>query len=126
MDHLRAKHYDRLQFDDQHSTIEMVQATHDDCQNDPKLFARLLQDAEKPLYTGCRNFTRLSALIKLYNLKVRFGWSNKSFYKYLEIFLPLNNELPLSMHEAKKTINALEMEYEKIHACQMIVYFVRS
>ncbi|RVW86256.1 hypothetical protein CK203_043280 [Vitis vinifera] len=31
--------------------------------------------------------------------------------------LPLNNELPLSMYEAKKTLNALGMEYEKIHVC---------
>ena len=117
---IRAEHYDRLQFDDQYSTIEMVQAAHDDCQNYPELFARLLQDAEKPLYPGCRNFTRLSALIKLYNLKARFGWSDKSFSELLQILgdmLPLNNELPLSMYEAKKTLNSLGMEYEKIHAC---------
>ena len=31
--------------------------------------------------------------------------------------LPLKNELPLSMYEAKKTLNSLGMEYEKIHAC---------
>ena len=31
--------------------------------------------------------------------------------------LPLNNELPLSMYEAKKTLNALGMESKKIHAC---------
>ena len=30
---------------------------------------------------------------------------------------PVNNEMPLSMYEAKKTLNALGMEYEKIHAC---------
>ena len=31
--------------------------------------------------------------------------------------LPVNNEMPLSMYEAKKALNALEMEYKKIHAC---------
>ena len=31
--------------------------------------------------------------------------------------LPLDNELPLSMYEAKKTLNALGMEFHKIHAC---------
>ncbi|RVW63031.1 hypothetical protein CK203_062926 [Vitis vinifera] len=31
--------------------------------------------------------------------------------------LPLNNEMPLSMYEAKKTFSALGMEYQKIHAC---------
>ena len=41
----RAEHYDRLQFDDRHSIIEMVQVAHHDYQNDPELFARLLKDA---------------------------------------------------------------------------------
>ena len=102
---IRAEHYDRLQFNDQHSTIGMVQAAHDNCQNDPELFARLLKDAEKPLYPGCRKFTKLFALIKLYNLKACFGWSDKSFLELLQILgdmLPLDNELPLSMYEAKK------------------------
>ena len=31
--------------------------------------------------------------------------------------LPVNNELSLSMYEAKKTLNILRMEYEKIYAC---------
>ncbi|RVW76434.1 hypothetical protein CK203_056883 [Vitis vinifera] len=31
--------------------------------------------------------------------------------------LPVNNEMPLSMYEAKKTLNTLRMEYKKIHAC---------
>ena len=31
--------------------------------------------------------------------------------------MPVNNELSLSMYEAKKTLNALGMEYKKIHAC---------
>ena len=31
--------------------------------------------------------------------------------------LPLNNEMSLSMYEAKKAFSALGMEYKKIHAC---------
>ena len=31
--------------------------------------------------------------------------------------LSVNNEIPLSMYEAKKTLNASGMEYKKIHAC---------
>ncbi|RVW77665.1 hypothetical protein CK203_053390 [Vitis vinifera] len=100
----RVEHYDKVQFDDVGSTIEMVQAAQEDCKNDPESFQRLLKDAEKPLYPGCRNFTKLSALIKLYNLKARFGWSDKSFSELLEMLgnmLPVNNELPLSMNELK-------------------------
>ena len=61
------------------STIEMVQVAHDDCKNDPELFQTLLEDAQKPLYPGCRNFTKLSTLVTLYNLKARYGWTDKSF-----------------------------------------------
>ena len=37
--------------------------------------------------------------------------------KILGDILSINNELSLSMYETKKTLNALGMEYEKIHVC---------
>ncbi|RVW94540.1 hypothetical protein CK203_030792 [Vitis vinifera] len=116
----REEWHHTVEFNDVDSTIEMVQVAYDDRKNDPKLFETLLEDAQKPLYPGCRNFTKLYALVKLYNLKARYGWFDKSFSELLSILgdmLPLNNELPLSMYEAKKTLNTLGMEYEKIHAC---------
>ena len=88
-------------------TIEMVEVAQEDCKDNPKLFERLLEDAERPLYPSCKNFTKLSALIKLYNLKARYGWYDKSFSKLLKLFgdmLPLKNELSLSMYEARKNI----------------------
>ena len=84
------------------------------------MFGRLLEDAEKPLYLGCMKYTKLSALVKLYDLKARYGWSDKGFSKLHQLLgdmLPLNNEMSLSMYEAKKTFSALGMEYQKIHAC---------
>ena len=62
----RAERHDKVQFNDVDSTIEMVQAAHDDYKNDLKLFQTLLEDAQKPLYPGCRNFTKLSTLVILY------------------------------------------------------------
>ncbi|RVW32350.1 hypothetical protein CK203_087511 [Vitis vinifera] len=100
----RAEWHHTVEFNDVDSTIEMVQVAYDDCKNDPKLFETLLEDAQKPLHPGCRNFTKLSALVKLYNLKARYGWSDKSFSELLSILgdmLPLNNELPLSINELK-------------------------
>lgn len=79
----------------------------------------MLEDAEKPLYHGS-NFTKLSALVKLFNYKARNQLSNTAFTELLEIlgdFLPSKNELPLTMYEAGKTMDTLGMEYEKIHAC---------
>ena len=116
----RAKRNDKVQFNDVNSTIEMVQAAHVDCKNDPELFQTLLEDAKKHLYPGCRNFTKLFALVTLYNLKTRYGWSHKSFLELLRILgdmFPLNNELPLSIYEAKKTLNTLGIESKKIPTC---------
>ena len=63
---------------------------------------------------------KLSTLVKLYNLKVRYGWNDISFselLKTLKEILPPTNVIPTSMYEAKKTLGALGMNYEKIHAC---------
>ena len=43
-------------------TIKMVEAAQEDCKDNPKLFERLLEDAERPLYPGCKNFTKLSLI----------------------------------------------------------------
>ncbi|CAL9017898.1 unnamed protein product [Prunus brigantina] len=62
----------------------------------------------------------LSALVKLYNLKAKHGMSNVCFTELLILqgdLLPKGNTLPSSMYEAKKTLSALGMSYEKIHAC---------
>ncbi|KAL0551725.1 hypothetical protein IC582_010814 [Cucumis melo] len=86
----------------------------------PKWIEKLLIDAKIPLYEGYKKYTKLSTLVKLYNLKVRYGWSDISFselLKTLKEILPTTNELPNSLYEAKKTLGALGMEYEKIHAC---------
>ena len=69
-------------FDDVDCTIEMVKAAQDDFLVDAKIFKKLVQDAEKPLYLGCRKLTKLFALVKLYNLKARYGWSDKAFQNY--------------------------------------------
>ncbi|RVW62174.1 hypothetical protein CK203_062575 [Vitis vinifera] len=102
--------YDKCEYNDVADTIDMVNAAQVNCMNDPQVFGRLLEDAEKPLYPGCMKYTKLSALVKLYNLKARYGWSDKGFSELLQLLgdmLPLNNEMPLSMYEAKKTFSAL-------------------
>nr|GEY44693.1 hypothetical protein [Tanacetum cinerariifolium] len=46
-------------------------------------FQELLLDAEKPLYKGCPDFTKLSAIVKLLNLKGKYGASDKFFTELL-------------------------------------------
>ncbi|KAL5580458.1 hypothetical protein UlMin_012900 [Ulmus minor] len=67
------------------------------------------------------NFTKLSAIVRLYNLKAGNGWSDKSFSELLKLLaemLPQPNELPTSMYKVKKAMSSLGMGYEKIHACR--------
>lgn len=65
--------FEECNSDDVFSTVEMVQAAHDNYRSDPKLFEKLLEDANKPLYLDWKKFTKLSSLVKLYNLKGRYG-----------------------------------------------------
>ena len=104
--------YDRVE--------EIAEALEEDLKDCPKMFERLVSDAEKPLYNGCTKFTRLSALLKLYNLKAGNGWSDKSFTELLALMkdiLPEDNVLPNRTYEAKKMLCSIGMSYDKIHAC---------
>ncbi|KAL0554555.1 hypothetical protein IC582_008478 [Cucumis melo] len=102
------------------SVKELIKVAHEEYSKDPNGFEKFLIDTEKPLYEGCKKYTKLSTLVKLYNLKVGYGWNDISFselLKTLKEILPTTNELLNSLYEAKKTLGALGMEYEKIHAC---------
>nr|KYP59416.1 hypothetical protein KK1_014852 [Cajanus cajan] len=80
----------------------------------------MCNDLEKPLYPNCTKFTRLSAILRLFNLKARNGWSDKSFTELLELLkemLPEGNTLPNCNYEAEKVLCPMGLEYKKIHAC---------
>ncbi|XP_052621656.1 uncharacterized protein LOC128127253 [Lactuca sativa] len=89
-------------------------------EDDYEKFQQLFDESEKPLYTGCTKFTKLSAVLKLINLKANNGWSDTSFTSLLKILhemLPDDNELPVSTYQAKKLMCPMGMEIERIHAC---------
>nr|XP_017227781.1 PREDICTED: uncharacterized protein LOC108203380 [Daucus carota subsp. sativus] len=78
------------------------------------------ESEHQPLYPGCEGYTKMKALVKLYNLKAQFEMSDTCFSEILlalQTMLPEGNTLPSSFGEAKKTLCSLGMEYEKIHAC---------
>jgi hypothetical protein len=70
-------------------------------------FYNLLNDLNMPLYHGF-NTTKLSALVKLLNVKIMGKWSNKSFTDLLDILLkdllPHNSNLPSSYYDAKRLL----------------------
>ncbi|XP_031127661.1 uncharacterized protein LOC116029760 [Ipomoea triloba] len=86
----------------------------------PAFVAGAPSPIRKPLFSGCSKFTKLSSMLKLYNLKAKNRWSDKSFTELLKLLkdmLPDDNELPCSTYEAKKMLCPLSMDIERIHAC---------
>nr|GEZ54429.1 hypothetical protein [Tanacetum cinerariifolium] len=69
---------------DSPTTIELVNTTKDNFDEDDLVkFQEQLLDAEKPLYEGCSDFTKLSTIVKLLNLKGKYRASDKFFTELL-------------------------------------------
>ncbi|KAI5343838.1 hypothetical protein L3X38_011714 [Prunus dulcis] len=76
--------------DDGHSRYSFVSEEIDmddndfgDFGSDPYEFANVIGDGDQPVYPGCRKYTKLSALVKLYNLKAKHGMSDVCFTELL-------------------------------------------
>ncbi|XP_042988830.1 uncharacterized protein LOC122316370 [Carya illinoinensis] len=82
-------------------------------------FDQLLEDARRPLFEGCTNFSKLSFVVKLLHIKTLGGWSIKSFDMLLSLLRSAfpNAELPQSYEEARTLERGLGFTYHKIHAC---------
>ena len=94
-------------------------AEHND-ELDMEKLQQMFVESEKPLYTGCTNFTKLSAVLQLLTLKAEYGLSDVGFNKILELLnkmLPKDNELPTSTYQAKKLMCPLGLEVTRIDAC---------
>ncbi|XP_074376647.1 uncharacterized protein LOC141718165 [Apium graveolens] len=92
----------------------------DDFSSDSSDFINHVEAEHEPLYPGCENYSKMKDLVKLFNLKVKHGMSDSCFSDVLLLIgtlLPDGNNIPSSFNEAKKTLCALGMGYEKIHAC---------
>ena len=88
--------------------------------DDAETFYNLLKDAEQELYPGCKKFTKLSFIVRLFHIKCLYGLSDKSITVLLELFkeaLPEGETLPKSFYQTKKIISDLGLGYNKIHAC---------
>jgi len=48
------------------------------------VFDSLKDDSLTQLYSDCSSFTRLSAVLRLFNMKARNEWTDRSFTKLLE------------------------------------------
>ncbi|XP_072087209.1 uncharacterized protein [Arachis hypogaea] len=82
-------------------------------------FQCLLEDGEQELYPGCSKFSKLSFLVRLYHIKSMCGVSDKAFGMILELLADAfeHARIPSTVHDAKKVIRRLGLEYKKIDAC---------
>ena len=83
---------------------------------DANKFYNLLREADHELYPGCKKFTKLSFIIRLFHMKCLNGWSNKSFTMLFELLkeaLPEGETLPSNYYEAKKILYDLGL-----HDCE--------
>jgi hypothetical protein len=110
-------------------TIEMLRGTNDYFDDPDNVnFQKLLLDAEEALYPGCPDFTKVSAILELLNLKGKHGCSDVFFTELLLLLkrmLPKPNGLVENTYEAKKIVKLMGSGYQKIHACvnNCIIYY---
>lgn len=94
----------------------------DGIENEAELeFTKKLADAETPLYNTCPNYTKVSAIMGLYRIKVKSGMSENYFDQLLKLvhdMLPEDNVLPTSTDAMKNYLKIFGFGYEKIHACK--------
>ncbi|XP_070660442.1 uncharacterized protein [Malus domestica] len=83
-------------------------------------FFRLLEEAYQDLWPGCKEFKKLEAVVRLYQIKCLSRMPDEIFTTLLELIkrmLPEGDYLPESCYKAKKLIIDLGLTYVKIDAC---------
>ncbi|WVZ83514.1 hypothetical protein U9M48_030656, partial [Paspalum notatum var. saurae] len=86
-----------------------------------KAFFDLLKDAKKDLYPGCEEATKLSFIVRLYQIKCLHGLSNKACEAILDLFsyvLPKGHCIPNTLEKLQKVVRDLGLDYQKIDACK--------
>ncbi|CAA7049789.1 unnamed protein product [Microthlaspi erraticum] len=105
-----------------HTTQKQNVDQLDDPQYDEEIeFRKKLENAETPLYSTCENYTKVSAIMGLYRIKVKSGMSENYFDQLLMLvsdMLPGDNVLPKSTDQMKKFLKVFGFGYDNIHACK--------
>jgi hypothetical protein len=86
---------------------------------DARRFYQLVEEGKQPLYPGCKKFSRLSFLVRLYHWKCIHGVTESAFGEILQLIKEVVPDInvPASFNSAKKIIRNLGLDYKKIHAC---------
>lgn len=99
---------------------DTTESPNEEPNTEAKRFYKLMKDAENRLYPSCEKYSKLSFIVRLFQMKCMHGWSNTSFDSLLKLIsdaLPKENVLPDSIYEVQKIIKDLGLDYVKIDAC---------
>jgi hypothetical protein len=75
-----------------------------------KAFFKLLKEVEKELNPGCKEATKISFIVRLFQIKCRFGHSNSALETILHLF-------SLVLPEGAEGCSDLGLDYQKMDAC---------
>ncbi|KAL3834134.1 hypothetical protein ACJIZ3_008870 [Penstemon smallii] len=106
---------------DIHNIEETIDPTMAMPSEETKRFCKLLDDSRKPLYPGCKKFSKLSFLVQLLNIKCLGNMSDKTFTRILNLLreaFPTGVELPKSYYDTKKFTKEMGFSYDKYDACR--------
>jgi hypothetical protein len=99
---------------------DMMNDVTEDFIDIPEIFKILGNESNIPLFPNYTKFMKIIENFKLYNLKSKNCWSDKSFTSLLQFIRDMlleNNELPNSTYKMKKLLCSLSMEVERIQIC---------
>ncbi|XP_071931860.1 uncharacterized protein [Coffea arabica] len=88
---------------------------------DSKNFDKLLNDAQRELYPGCKKYSLLRFIVSFLHIKVMNHMTNKAFDMMLEFLkdvLPEGEILPSSFYGAMKILSGIGLGYQKIDVCK--------
>jgi len=87
---------------------------------DATRFFDLLKDFDEPLWDGCTNHSKLSAVAQVFTIKSDHGLSEARYDKIIEwtrSILPEGNRLKENFYAAKSMMKPLGLGYQKINMC---------
>ena len=66
------------------------------------IFFKLLQEADKEVYPGCSNATKVSFIVQLFQLKCMYGISNRALERVLHLFSMFSQKATVSLTQWRK------------------------
>jgi hypothetical protein len=87
---------------------------------DTTRFFDMLKDSNEPLWDGCTNHSKLSAIARVFTIKSDHGLSEASYDKIIEwvrSILPEGNRLKENFYATKSMMKPLGFGYQKIDMC---------